>query len=116
MEAGTRRGDLRVGVKLLNYVLCPRFDLASLGVAATVQVHAAKWVVPGENEPYAVVTVFPVGCHSLGVIGPASRIRAAGSLPRERGVRYLGHLAVAFLVAPANILPQASHVLSVCYL
>src|SRR5829696_942426 len=115
MQTGSRRGDLCVGVKLLNYLLSPLLDLAGLGVTTTVQVHAAEGVVFGEHETDAVVAALLVGRHSLGVTRPVSRVRAASSFPRERRVRHLGRLAVAFLVAPAYPLVEISHVLSVCH-
>src|SRR5215208_3128464 len=102
MNAAPGGADLGVGVQLLYDLLSPALYLASLGVQAAVQVHAAERVVFAEHEAYASVTVFSVRLYGFRVAGPSLWVRAAGFLTSERGVRHFGWFAVAPLDAPAQ--------------
>src|SRR5215211_5124351 len=97
MDPGSRRRKLGVGIQVFDELLGPFLYLACLGVQAAIQVHTTERLVLAEHEAYAVVTVLSVRLYGFGVAGPGLRVRAAGLLTRERGVRDLARLAVALL-------------------
>src|SRR5215207_5115228 len=107
--------NLGVGVQLFYDLLSPALYLASVGVQAAVQVHAAERVVLAEHEAYASVTVLSVRLYGFGVAGPGLRVSGAGFLTSERGVRHFGGFAVAPLDAPAQPLSEVSYVACLYY-
>src|SRR5215217_1569359 len=115
VHACPRRTYLCVGVKLLDDLLSPAFEVSSLRVQAAVQVHAAQVVFRREYEADAMVVVLSMGAHGFLIASPGLGVGAVGSPPRERTVWHFGWLAVALLGTPAQPLLKVLYVLRVRY-
>src|SRR5829696_1195790 len=110
MNAGSRRRDFGVGVKLVDDFSCPGLYLARLWMEAVIEIYADKLVLFGEHEADAIVATLFVSCHRLRIASPCIGVCAAGPAACERGVRDLGRLAITLFRAPTHPLPQISHV------